>query len=236
MISHSFRIEKKNFNSQNICSGNFSIDIMAKLDSKRGSHIRETYSGEKERSVCERHGLEQVGGSNTKIDGTNGLKNASIKNASGTSTQVHLTTQKKFIEVMELCSESATFINLFCGSEEIKNKNKDRYSVNEIDAIYKTAFEKFLNANKESIIDLIIRNGFDVTHVIFNDIKNNIEYELTYEEILERTKNCEWKFLRGGIHLKNANGKTYFHLQREGKRNKNSRYNVLWHIHKHLFI
>ena len=82
----------------------------------------------------------------------------------------------------------------------------------------------------------MIRNGFNITHVIYNDIKNNVEYELTYQEIIDKLDDCEWVFLRGGIHLKNSQGKSYFHFQREGKKNPNNRYNVLFHIHKNLFL
>ena len=81
---------------------------------------------------------------------------------------------------------------------------------------------------------MIICNGFDITHVIYRDIKNNVEYELTCEQIFDKIKYAEWKFLCGGIHLK-LNGKTLFHFQREAKRNPSNRYNVLWHIHRNLF-
>ena len=75
-----------------------------------------------------------------------------------------------------------------------------------------------LRENKFKVVDLIIRNGFNITHVIYNDIKNDIEYELTYDEIMDRVKDAEWTFLKGGIHLK-LNGKSLFHFQREGKKN-----------------
>ena len=74
----------------------------------------------------------------------------------------------------------------------------------------------------------------NITHVIYNDIKNNVEYELTYDEIMDRVKDAEWIFSKGGIHLK-LNGKTLFHFQREGKKKPSNRYNVLWHIHRNLF-
>ena len=133
-------------------------------------------------------------------------------------------------------SESVEFIRLFCGNKEMNNKGKDRFTISQIEESITDSFKDFLNQNKVEIVDLIIRNGFDITHVIFNDIKNNKEYELTYNQIIEKISECEWKFMRGGIHLKNLDGKTYFHFQREGKRNPNNRYNVLWHIHKNLFV
>lgn len=209
---------------------------MSKLTKEKGFEIREYYSNELEKIVCERHNLFQIGGTKTKIDGSNGIVNKSIKNASGSSTQVHLTTQKKFIESLKIDINSAKFINLFCGDKNINNNGTDRYSVREIEPFLVESFKNFLNENKIKIIDLIVRNGFDITHIIFNDIKNKKEYELSYSEIITKCLECEWVFLRGGIHLKNFNGKTYFHLQREGKKNSKNRYNVLLHIHKNLFI
>ena len=209
---------------------------MSKLTKERGFKIREEHSGVLEKQICDNHNLQQIGGSRTKVDGTDGTSNKSIKNASGSSTQVHLTTQNHFIKSLELDSQSAEFIKFFCGNKEMNNNGKDRFTINQIDESITESFKKFLNENKLRIIDLIIRNGFNITHVIFNDITNKKEYELTYDEIIERVLDCEWKFMKGGIHLKNSDGKTYFHFQREGKRNPNNRYNVLWHIHKHLFI
>lgn len=204
------------------------------LTAEQGYKIREEYSGVMEEAICEAHGLKQVGGSRTKIDGENADTRKSIKNASGSSTQVHLTTQKHFIEVLNITDNAVEFIRHFCGHDGYNYQGRDRRTIKEINPDYTDEFRRFLNDNKEKIIDLIIRNGFDITHVVYNDITNNIEYELTYDQIIDKIKNAEWKFLRGGIHLK-LNGKTLFHFQREGKRSKSNRYNVLWHIHRNLF-
>lgn len=204
------------------------------LTPEQGYKIREEYSDVKEKAVCDAHGLQQVGGSRTKIDGENADARKSIKNASGSSTQVHLTTQKHFIEVLNITGNSAEFIKHFCGHDGYNYQGRDRRTVKEINPEYTESFKCFLDDNKEKIIDLIIRNGFDITHVIYRDIKNDVEYELTYSEICDKIQKAEWKFLRGGIHLK-LDGKTLFHFQREGKRSKSNRYNVLWHIHRNLF-
>ena len=204
------------------------------LTASQGYKIREEYSDVKEKNICDAHGLKQIGGSRTKIDGSNGTENKSIKNASGSSTQVHLTTQKHFCEILDLDDDSRKFVELFCGNPTIDNNGKDRYHTSEIDGKYLAEFCVFLEKNKFKVVDLIIRNGFNITHVIYNDIKNNVEYELTYDEIMDRVKNAEWIFSKGGIHLK-LNGKTLFHFQREGKKKPSNRYNVLWHIHRNLF-
>lgn len=205
------------------------------LTAEQGYQTRELYSTDLEKAVCDAHGLQQIGGSRTKIDGQNENERASIKNASGSSTQVHLTTQKHFMEVLNISGNAAEFVKHFCGSIDYDYKGRDRRFIKEIDSEYIQSFQSFLDNNKEKIVDLIIRNGDDITHVIYRDIKNDVEYKLTYDEILDKIKDAEWKFLRGGIHLK-LNKKTLFHFQREGKRSKSNRYNVLWHIHRNLFV
>ena len=205
------------------------------LTKEDGRRIRADGAGKLEKEICEKHNLKQIGGSRTKIDGSDGVNNKSIKNARGSSTQVHLTTQNKFIEQMGLQCRDIYFIRQFCGDSSINNNGIDRYKISEIDKDNLDAFYSFLKNNKRKVVDYIIRNGFDITHVIYKDTKNDIEYELSYEEIMEKVEECAWVGKEGGIHLKNKKGKSYFHFQREGKRNPNNRYNVLWHIHKELF-
>jgi hypothetical protein len=93
-----------------------------------------------------------------------------------------------------------------------------------------------LNENKIRVIDLIIRNGFDVNSVVYRDLKTNKIYDITYDEIINKVKDCKWVLKEGGVHLKNKKNKTFFHFQREGKKKKSNRYNVLWHIHRNLFL
>ena len=68
------------------------------LTKEDGRRIRADGAGKLEKEICEKHNLKQIGGSRTKIDGSDGVNNKSIKNARGSSTHVHLTTQNKFIE------------------------------------------------------------------------------------------------------------------------------------------
>lgn len=204
------------------------------LTSEQGYQIRETYSGEKELAVCKAHGLTQKGGSRTKIDGFSETERKSIKNASGSSTQVHLTTKKHFISSLQIRGKAEEFIHLFCGSSDFNFKGRDRMFIPEIDPQIVQAFHNFLTEHKKEIVNLIISNGCDITSVVYNDIKNEVEYESTVSEILKKVEASEWKFMKGGVHLK-YEGKTIFHLQREGKKSKSNRYNVLWHIHRNLF-
>ena len=93
------------------------------MTSEKGKIIQKEYSEIKEKEVCEERGLTQIGGSKTKIDGSNGVSNESIKNFTGSSTQVHLTTQKHFIKVLGLDDDSINFIKMFPSFNYIKHTN-----------------------------------------------------------------------------------------------------------------
>jgi hypothetical protein len=206
------------------------------LTSDKGKYIRKEYSEVKEKEICETRKLIQIGGNRTKIDGSDGTKNESIKNFTGSSSQVHLTTQNHFIKILNLDDNSEKFVRMFCGNEGIDFNGQDRYFISDIDSIYVDSFIHFLNENKIRVIDLIIRNGFDVNSVVYRDLKTNKIYDITYDEIINKVKDCKWVLKEGGVHLKNKKNKTFFHFQREGKKKKSNRYNVLWHIHRNLFL
>ena len=106
------------------------------LTSKDGSKIREKGSGVDEAAICAAHGLTQMGGSQTKIDGTDGTNNKSIKNTGGPSTQVHLTTQNAFINALNLDANSQKFVRLFCGNKNLNINGEDRYNCKQIDSTY----------------------------------------------------------------------------------------------------
>ena len=206
------------------------------MSSQMGFDIRESHSNEKEKSVCDKYNLTQVGGNRTKIDGTNENLNVSIKNTKSSSTQVHLTTQKKFIEKFNLDGNCRLYIELFCGNPLMNNNGKDRCNNNEIPNELKEDFLTFLHNNKRDIINYIISNDSNISLVIWRDLNKEIDYQLTYDEIMSKIENCKWVFSKGAVHLKNENGKTYFHLQRESKKLISNRYNVLWHMHKKIFL
>lgn len=207
-----------------------------RLTTERGRQIRKEYTEVKEKQVCEEYRLYQIGGNRTKIDGSNGASHYSIKNFTGTSTQVHLTTQKKFIEVLGLDEIQQKFIKDFCGGESLNLNGKDRYHTDEINPNVVNSFLQFLEMNKEKVVHLMIANKDIITGVIYKNLKTGVMYEIKYDEVMDKIKECVWVAKKGGVHLKNQDGKTYFHIQREGKKNKNNRYNVLCHIHRNLFI
>ena len=49
------------------------------LTSEQGYRIREEYSDVKEKQICEKHNLQQIGGSRTKIDGAFKCINHNLK-------------------------------------------------------------------------------------------------------------------------------------------------------------
>lgn len=209
------------------------------LTSERGREIREQHAGTKEIEVCNEQGLLHRGGPRKKIDGANPSNpdsGGSIKNSGSSSTQVHLTTQNAFSEYFSLSESCKTFLNKFCGNQTINNGGLDRYYPSQIDETQD--FERFMNEKKFEIVEYIIRgkNNEQVDTVYWRSTKTNITSEISYSKIMEKVTDCSWVVLKGGIHLKNSLGKTYFHFQREGKKKKSNRYNVLFHIHYNLFI
>jgi hypothetical protein len=165
-----------------------------KLTPERGREIREEYTNVKEKEICDSRGLVQIGGNRNKIDGSDGISNESIKNFSGNSTQVHLTTQNRFIEVLNLDDEMATFVKMFCGNSSLNIKGKDRYDITDINNVNPNTvnlFLSFLSENKVKIIDLIIRNGFDVTKVVYKNLKTKEIFEISYDDIISKVEKFE---------------------------------------------
>ena len=206
------------------------------LTSQRGAQIREDGAGVLEAAVCTRHGLKQRGGSRTKIDGENITERKSIKNASGASTQVHITTQRHFAEVMNMPQDQRDWLHLFCGGTDVSNNGTDRYTLKELNDTDTDQFIDWMNANKQAIVELIVSNGCDITSVVYNH-KTKGEFELTTDRIMSIIDTCQWeRGSRGGsLVLRTPDNKTVFHLQREGKKRPTNRYNTLFHIHLALF-
>ncbi len=223
------------------------MNLTPEQRSQKGFAIREEKSGRKEAALCKKYRLDQEGGPQTKVDGTDGVRNFSIKILSGSSTQVHLTTQKSFLDQFDANDDVREFVRLFCGTQEMFDAGTDRHTGTKIKESYPEiydAFESFLNKNTIAIIQYIISNKSDITHVLIQNPKKRIEYSLTTAEIYDKVNTeCYWEILKGGIHLRNKSGKSLFHFQREGKKGGNpdkirnhhkkfkNRFNVLWHIY-----
>tara|TARA_Y100001938_G_C8076702_1_gene426550 strand:- start:1224 stop:1862 length:639 start_codon:yes stop_codon:yes gene_type:complete len=195
-----------------------------------GRQVREENSGTKELQICELFGLTQVGGSRTKVDGTHpDGSNWSIKNAKSSSTQVHLTSQERFIEDFALNDDCIEFVQKFFGNLEYNHMPRRRYRIDEISNSAVSAFKKFLETNKEKVIYYFISGKFNINHLVYN------RERLTTEQVMEQVRSANWLYNPTAIHLKNDSGKTLFHIQMKGSGKGKIKHGVLCHIHENLF-
>lgn len=195
-----------------------------------GRQVREENSGTKELQICELFGLTQVGGSRTKVDGTHpDGSNWSIKNAKSSSTQVHLTSQERFIEDFALNDDCVEFVQKFFGNLEYNHMPRRRYRIDEISNSAVSAFKKFLETNKEKVIYYFISGKFNINHLVYN------RERLTTEQVMEQVRSANWLYNPTAIHLKNDSGKTLFHIQMKGSGKGKIKHGVLCHIHENLF-
>jgi len=196
-----------------------------------GRQIREYNSGPAEALSCDKFGLEQIGGSRTKIDGV-GRKDGkkwSIKNTKSRSTQVHLTTQKSFSEVFNLNENQREFVSKFFGNTNFTDKHRQRYKMGEISPVAVQSFKDFLENNKDKFVEYVVAGTDGIDFVAYNDDV------LSFEQIIELCGDAEWVYNPTAIHLKNKQGKTLFHLQMKGSGKGSMYHGVLCHIHEHLF-
>jgi len=201
-----------------------------------GRRVREENSGPKELQICELYGLTQIGGTRTKVDGRHpDGTNWSIKNAKSKSTQVHLTSQTRFIEDFSLSAECQEFVHKFFGNPHFRTLGvpRGRYNLSQIDPLAVEKFKEFLEAKKEEIIHYFISGKFDINYIVYN------RKCLTTAEVLEQVRTARWV---PGTHgttflLQSPSDKTLFHIQMKGSGNKKKMgyHGVLCHIHENLF-
>lgn len=199
-----------------------------------GRTVREHNTEVVEKKVVdEHHGWTWVDDNDCKADAIDAEGfGVSIKDPRSKSTQVHLTTQKCFIEQFNLNDSAQQFVRLFFGNKEF-NKDRNRYILPEIPIDAVNAFRKFLDDSKLSIIEYFLRGdqqAITVNRVMYND------RTMTVQEILSKCESASWFLNRTTVHLKNPDGKTYFHIQMKGSGKSPSTYHsVLAHIHKRMF-
>jgi len=199
---------------------------------ENGRRIREDNSGYKEASTCRDFGLTQVGGSKTKVDGQHpDGSNWSIKNTKSSSTQVHLTSQQRFITDFGLSEGCEEFVRKFFGNTEYTDMPRHRYNIHEIFPEAVEDFKKFLDENKETLIYYFLSGDSDITDVVYNG------KHITTDNIMKQVDEAQWLVNPTAIHLKDKRGKTLFHIQMKGSGNhaKMGYHGVLCHIHENLF-
>ena len=199
---------------------------------ENGRRIREDNAGYKEASTCEAFGLQQVGGSRTKVDGTHSDgSHWSIKNSKSKSTQVHLTSQEKFIRDWELEAGEAEFVRKFFGNTGYTDMPRQRYTAEEINPLAVECFKEFLVENREDLVHYFISGNSEITNFVYNG------KHITLENIMKQVDQSYWVMNPTAIHLRGAHGKTLFHIQMKGSGNKAKMgyHGVLCHIHERLF-
>ena len=72
----------------------------------------------------------------------------------------------------------------FCGNKDYNYNGKDRHTIKRIDTQYTEAFKQFLDNNKRAVVDLNIKNGFDIATVVYNTYQ--LEVWLTYQRIIDK--------------------------------------------------
>ena len=196
-----------------------------------GRRVREQNAGPVEALTCEQFGLVQRGGSQTKIDGTHPLDgtNWSIKNAGSRSTQVHLTTKRKFAADFQLNELQTEFVNKFFGDQSFNHMPRNRYKMDEILPEAVESFKEFLENNKEEFVRYVICGKDDINYVVYNG------QVLNTEQIMAYCESASWTYNNTAIHLKGPDGKSFFHIQMKGSGKGATYHGVLCHIHEHLF-
>tara|TARA_R110002110_G_scaffold358251_3_gene567604 strand:- start:990 stop:1619 length:630 start_codon:yes stop_codon:yes gene_type:complete len=196
-----------------------------------GRKIREQNAGPVEALSCKQFNLKQVGGSRTKVDGQHIVDGTrwSIKNAASRSTQVHLTTKRKFTADFQLNELQAEFVNKFFGDQSFNHMDRNRYKMDEIAPTAVDSFKSFLEANRDEFIRYVVCGKDDIQYVVYNGSV------MSTESIMERCRNANWSYNNTAIHLKDPDGKTFFHIQMKGSGKGTTYHGVLCHIHEHLF-
>jgi hypothetical protein len=196
-----------------------------------GRKIREQNAGPVEALSCKQFGLKQIGGSRTKIDGEHLVDGSrwSIKNAASRSTQVHLTTKRKFTADFQLNELQTEFVNKFFGDQSFNHMDRNRYKMDEIPPESVESFKTFLESNKEELVRYVVCGKDDINYVVYNSSVLNLE------QIMKHCSGAHWVYNNTAIHLKNPAGQSFFHIQMKGSGKGPTYHGVLCHIHEHLF-
>jgi tRNA G37 N-methylase TrmD len=86
-----------------------------------------------------------------------------------------------------------------------------------------------LENNKEEFVRYVICGKDDINYVVYNGQVMNTE------QIMAQCENASWAYNNTAIHLKNPDGKSFFHIQMKGSGKGATYHGVLCHIHEHLF-
>ena len=177
----------------------------------------------------------------------------SIKSISKNHTQVALLSTEKFIKHFKIRGHSETFLRMFFGypNPELKSIVQERHpdlklSDKEIhqNRVYKDNIEKkvcssfvtWMNKNKNSIFDVIVRRGFEgdaVDTIIWHTKGSDLLRMVAVNMMEKQLENGKWTLNNTTLEFRLDDGRKLFHLQMKGSGKKyNSGYHgMMFHIY-----
>lgn len=207
--------------------------------------------------------FDQLFGGEHKVDGRPQTKvdmyeetskrKYSIKSISKNHTQVALLSTEKFIKHFKIKGHSETFLRMFFGypNPELKSIVQERHpdlnlSEKEIhqNRVYKNNIEKkvcssfvtWMNKNKCSIFDVIVRRGFEgdaVDTIIWHTKGSDLLRMVAVNMMEKQVENGRWTLNNTTLEFRLEDGRKLFHLQMKGSGKKyNSGYHgLMFHIY-----
>ena len=207
--------------------------------------------------------FDQLFGGEHKVDGRpqtkvdmyeeNSKRKYSLKSISKNHTQVALLSTEKFIKHFKIRGHSETFLRMFFGypNPELKSIVQERHpdlklSDKEIhqNRVYKDNIEKkvcssfvtWMNKNKNSIFDVIVRRGFEgdaVDTIIWHTKGSDLLRMVAVNMMEKQLENGKWTLNNTTLEFRLDDGRKLFHLQMKGSGKKyNSGYHgMMFHIY-----
>ena len=207
--------------------------------------------------------FDQLFGGEHKVDGRPQTKvdmyeetskrKYSIKSISKNHTQVALLSTEKFIKHFKIKGYSESFLRMFFGypNPELKSIVQERHpdlnlSEKEIhqNRVYKNNIEKkvcssfvtWMNKNKCSIFDVIVRRGFEgdaVDTIIWHTKGSDLLRMVAVNMMEKQVEKGRWTLNNTTLEFRLEDGRKLFHLQMKGSGKKyNSGYHgMMFHIY-----
>tara|TARA_Y200000002_G_scaffold39857_1_gene29066 strand:- start:618 stop:1358 length:741 start_codon:yes stop_codon:yes gene_type:complete len=207
--------------------------------------------------------FDQLFGGEHKVDGRPQTKvdmyeetskrKYSIKSISKNHTQVALLSTEKFIKHFKIKGHSESFLRMFFGypNPELKSIVQERHpdlnlSEKEIhqNRVYKNNIEKkvcssfvtWMNKNKCSIFDVIVRRGFEgdaVDTIIWHTKGSDLLRMVAVNMMEKQVEKGRWTLNNTTLEFRLEDGRKLFHLQMKGSGKKyNSGYHgMMFHIY-----
>jgi len=180
----------------------------------------------------------------------------SVKNVSKNHTQVALLSSRRFIEYFCLQgTDCETFVRMFFGipnnlgmslvhlqhpdiALSDAERRQNRVYASNIPQHIKDAFLDFMNANKMSVFDVIVRRGlnegYPVTQMIWRNKKSKDIKFIPISDLDKLVQTGSWSLNKTTLEFRTHDNTKLFHLQMKGSGKKyNSGYHgMMFHIYQ----